>query len=120
MDIKPVNQINFDYNGKHYCLEYTRDSVVAMESAGFDPANYDTKRVTTCLQLWAGAFMAHHKTGKDRISDNVIEKLYKLIDNKEELLANLFKMYNATAEYVLLETEDNGDEGNVIKWTATM
>ena len=33
-DIKKVNQINFDYNGKHYCLEYTRETVKQMEAMG--------------------------------------------------------------------------------------
>lgn len=119
MDIKPVNQINFDYNGKHYCLEYTRDSIVAMENAGFDPNNFDSKRVTTCMQLWTGAFVANHKTGKDRVSDAIIEKLYKKLDNPEELLSTLFKMYNAATEYTLLARDDDGDEGN-IAWTTTM
>ena len=45
MDIKPVNQINFDYDGKHYCLEYTRDTVKQMEGAGF---TINVQRITRC------------------------------------------------------------------------
>ena len=36
-DIKTANCINFDYNGKHYCLEYSREAVKRMEAAGFKP-----------------------------------------------------------------------------------
>ena len=110
MDIKPVNQINFDYDGKHYCLEYTRDSVKQMESAGFSINDTGDKPATRIEQLWAGAFLANHK----RTSNNIIKELYVKMKDKEALLKKLSEMYNATLDYLL-----DDEEGNV-EWTATL
>ena len=85
MDIKPVNQINFDYNGKHYCLEYTRESVKQMEGAGFNIGDIDDKPATRIEQLWAGAFIANHR----RVSATIIRELYGKMKDKEALLKKL-------------------------------
>lgn len=114
MDIKPVNQINFDYDGKHYCLEYTRDTVKTMEGAGFTINDIDSKPATRVEQLWEGAFMANHR----RVSRTVVRELYGKMKDKDALLKKLAEMYNATLDYLLNDDED-GDEGNV-EWTATL
>ena len=114
MDIKPVNQINFDYDGKHYCLEYTRDTVKHMEAAGFTINDIDSKPATRIEQLWAGAFMANHR----RVSNTIVKELYGKMKDKDALLKKLAEMYNATLDYLLNDDED-GDEGNV-EWTATL
>ena len=110
MDIKPVNQINFDYDGKHYCLEYTRDTVKQMEGAGFTINDTGDKPATRIEQLWAGAFLANHK----RVSSTIIKELYDKMKDKDALLKKLAEMYNATLDYLL-----DDDEGNV-EWTATL
>lgn len=110
MDIKPVNQINFDYDGKHYCLEYNRDSVRQMEAAGFTTNDIEQKPQTRVEQLWTGAFLANHK----RVSNTVIKELYGKMKDKDALLKKLAEMYNATLDYLL-----DDDEGNV-EWTATL
>ena len=110
MDIKPVNQINFDYEGKHYCLEYTRDTVRQMEAAGFTPNDIDQKPQTRIEQLWVGAFQANHK----RVSITIIKEIYSKMKNKDDLLKKLSEMYNSTLDYLL-----DDDEGNV-EWTATL
>ena len=114
MDIKPVNQINFDYNGKHYCLEYTRDTVKQMEAAGFTVNDIDSKPATRIEQLWAGAFMANHR----RVSNTIIRELYGKMKDKDALLKKLAEMYNSTLDYLLNDADDD-DEGNV-EWTATL
>lgn len=114
MDIKPVNQINFDYNGKHYCLEYTRDTVKMMEGAGFTINDIDSKPATRIEQLWAGAFMANHR----KVSNTIVKELYGKMKDKDALLKKLAEMYNATLDY-LLPDKDEDDEGNV-EWTATL
>jgi len=112
MDIKPVNQINFDYNGKHYCLEYTRATVKQMEASGFNMNDMGDKPATRIEQLWAGAFLANER----KTSSKVIEELYKKMKDKEALLQKLSEMYNNTLNYLL---PDEDDEGN-IEWTATL
>lgn len=107
-----ANQINFDYNGRHYCLEYTRDSVKQMEAAGFNVNDLGDKPATRIEQLWAGAFLANER----RTSQNVIKELYDKMKDKDALLRKLVEMYQATLMYLM---PDEDDQGNV-EWTATM
>lgn len=113
MENKSVNQINFDYNGKHYCLEYTPESVKQMEANGFNINDLGDKPATRIEQLWAGAFLANHRRNT---SNTIIQELYKKMKDKEKLLQKLSEMYNNTLNYLL---PDEDDEGNV-DWTATL
>lgn len=114
MDNTATNKINFEYNGKKYCLEYTRTTVKQMEAAGFTASDIGDKPATRLEQLWAGAFLANHK----KVSQNVISELYGKMKDKEALLQKLAEMYNNTLNY-LLPDPDEDDEGNV-EWTATL
>ena len=107
-----VNQINFDYNGKHYCLEYTPETIKRMEAAGFTLNDFGDHPATRTEQLWAGSFMANCS----KVSSNVIKELYGKMKDKESLVSSLIEMYNNTLSY-LMDPED--DEGNV-EWTATL
>lgn len=111
-EIKPVNQINFDYNGKHYCLEYTREAVKRMEAAGFKPGESGLTPLLELDMLWAGSFYKNHRG----VSSRVIEELLDKMTNKDKLLEALRTMVAETYES-LMENEDN--EGNV-EWTATL
>ena len=113
MDINTVNQINFDYNGKHYCLEYTPETVKQMESSGFKLSDMGDMPATRIEQLWAGAFLANHRRNT---SHTIIKELYKKMKDKETLLQKLTEMYNNALAYLL---PDEDDEGNV-EWTATL
>jgi len=112
-DIQKVNQINFEYNGKAYCLEYTPETIKQMEASGFNISEIGEKPATRIEQLWTGAFLAHHRKA---IGDGVAMKILKAMKEREKLLTTLTKMYNATLEYLL---PDEDDEGNV-EWTATL
>jgi hypothetical protein len=112
MDIKTPNQINFEYNGKHYCLEYTPNSVKQMEASGFNINDLGDKPATRIEQLWAGAFLENHR----RTSATIIKDLYGKMKDKEALLGKLSEMYNNALAYLL---PDEDDEGNV-EWTATL
>ena len=112
MDIKPVNQINFTYNGKNYNLEYTPDTIKQMEAAGFNISDIGDKPATRIEQLWAGAFLANHR----KVSSTVVKELYGKMKDKEKLLQKLSEMYNNTLNYLM---PDEDDEGNV-DWTASL
>ena len=107
-----ANQINFDYNGRHYCLEYTRESVKQMEAAGFSISDIGDKPATRIEQLWAGAFLAHER----RTSANVIRELYDKMKDKEALLQKLSEMYQNTLKYLMPDEDDSGN----VEWTATL
>ena len=100
--------MKFTYNDKEYCLEYTRETIKQMEAAGFKTSDIGELPATRIEQLWAGAFLAHERM----VSNTVIEKMYKQMKNKEQLLQKLTEMYNSALTYLM------DDEGNV-EWTVT-
>ena len=110
-DIQKVNQIDFDYNGKHYCLEYTLDTIKQMEAAGFNRNDVSDKPASSIELLWNGAFLANCR----RTSNTIIKELYGKMKDKEKLLETLTRMYDNTLNNLLPED----DEGNV-EWTATL
>lgn len=112
-DIQKTNKIEFEYNGKAYCLEYTPDTIKRMEANGFKINEIGDMPATRLEQLWAGAFLAHHRKA---VGDGTAEKLLGRMQRREELMKKLVEMYNNTLEYLL---PDEDDEGNV-DWTATL
>ena len=112
-DIKTVNQINFDYNGKHYCLEYNREAVKRMEAAGFKPGESGATPMIELDMLWAGAFYKNHRKTSSRVIEEILDKM----KDKVKLLETLRNMVAET--YNSLMDEDEDDEGNV-EWTATI
>jgi hypothetical protein len=112
-DIKTANCINFDYNGKHYCLEYSREAVKRMEAAGFKPGESGTTPLIELDMLWAGAFYKNHRKESSRVIEQILDKM----KDKAKLLEALRNMVAET--YNSLMDEDEGDEGNV-ESTATL
>jgi len=112
-DIKKINAIEFDYDGKHYCLEYTPDTIKTMENHGFNISEIGDKPATRIEQLWTGAFLANHRKAA---GDGIAMKIFGKMKNREALLRKLTEMYNNTLEYLL---PDEDDEGNV-EWTTTL
>lgn len=111
-DINRVNQINFDYMGKHYCLEYTPESIKQMESAGFSINDFQDKPATRIEQLWAGAFLANNR----RTSNTIIREIYKQMKDREKLVQALTEMYMNTLNYLMPDEEESGN----VEWTATL
>lgn len=105
-------QLIFTFEDKEYTLEYTRRSVAEMEKKGFIASNITDKPMTTLPDLFAGAFLAHHRFVKRDVIDNIYFKLTK----KEDLIAKLAEMYNEPIMALVEEPEE--DKGNV-NWTAT-
>ncbi len=106
-----AKQINFDYEGKHYCLEFTRNSITTLEKRGFVIDDIDRKPVTVLPALFAGAFLAHHPWVKKEIIDKIFEKM----PNKNELFGKLAEMYNEPLETLMDGPEET--EGNMT-WDA--
>ena len=116
MDIKPVNAICFEENGKKYCLEYDRDAVLRMEGAGFKPGESGEKPLMELNMLWAGAFYKNHRN----VSSSLIEKLLNSRTNKRKLLEKLRDMFSETYNSIFNDdVEGEDDEGNA-NWTATL
>lgn len=105
-------QLNFEYKGTAYCLEYTRASVKFMEqNMGFNPNDVQDKLMTRLPQLFRGAFIAHHPDTKYKVMDAI----YDTMDDKMGLFKCLMEMYNDP--YTQMLESPKGEEGNVTKWT---
>ena len=107
-----AKQIIFTYEGKDYTLEYTRRTIRQMEDEGFIARNIDDRPMTLLPALFAGAFKAHHRF----VKQDVIDKIYAAMPNKEELISKLAEMYNEPIMSLMDEPEDT--EGNV-DWMAS-
>lgn len=105
-------QLNLTYEGKDYCLEYTRKSVEAMEKNGFIASDINDKPMTVLPALFKGAFIANHRF----VKDDVIEGIYSKLTNKVDLIGKLSEMYNEPIMALFDEPEES--EGNV-EWTAS-
>lgn len=85
-----AKQIVFTYEDKEYTLEFTRRTVKQMEDEGFVAQDIDRKPMTLLPALFAGAFKAHHRF----VKQDVIDKIYAGMPNKDELIGKLAEMYN--------------------------
>ena len=107
-----AKQLSFTYQGKEYCLEYTRKSVETMERNGFVASDIENKPMTTLPALFAGAFLANHRFVKQEVIDAIFAKMH----NKGELIGKLAEMYNEPIMTLIDEPDEA--EGN-LDWTAS-
>lgn len=104
--------LEFTYGDKDYTLEFTRRTVTEMERRGFIASEITDKPMSTLPELFAGAFLAHHRFAKREVIDEIFSKL----KNKDELIGKLAEMYNEPIQTLVEEPEE--DEGN-LDWTAS-
>lgn len=105
-----AEKIEFNYLGTDYVLEYTRKTIRDMEARGFVINEIDTKPMTRIPQLWAGAFLCHHKREKEER----INEIFNLMADRDELVKKLVEMYYS-AMSTLIE-EEEVDESKKIHW----
>jgi len=94
-------------NDVEYTLEFTRKTVSTLEKQGFILSDIAEKPMTTLPELFAGAFLAHHRY----VKREVIDSIYDNMPNKEDLIKRLAEMYNEPIEAFIAEPEES--EGNV-------
>ena len=104
--------LTFEYEGETYTLEFTRRTVSEMERNGFVANNIDLKPMTVLPQLFAGAFLAHHRF----VKNSTIEEIYSKMTHKEALIGKLAEMYNEPIMALVAEPEES--KGNV-DWAAS-
>lgn len=104
--------IKFNYNGRDYCLEFTKRTVQEMDRMGFVAKNWEDHPGTVLPQLWSGAFLANNR----KTTEATKEEIYANIVDKEGLIEKLIEMYNEPLDKLLEEPPEDA-EGNV-KWEA--
>ena len=103
-------QLNFEYNGIKYTLEYTRKSVEQMEREGFVAEDIQTKPMSMLPTLFAGAFKAHHRFVKREVIDEIFSKM----TNKGDLIGKLAEMYN---EPIMALIDEPAESSENLTWT---
>ena len=107
-----AKQLKLTYEGQDYTLEFTRKSIEKMEQAGFVISDVQSKPVSTLPTLFAGSFLAHHRW----VKQDVIDKIYAEIPNKEDFMGKLVEMYAEPIE--ALFDEPKGDAEKNAQWEA--
>lgn len=107
-----AKQLNFEYKGKEYTLEYTRESVKQMEREGFVASDMASKPMNTLPKLFAGAFKAHHRFD---VKQKEIDEIFELFTNKSALVEKLAEMFAEPMEALM---DNDNSEGNAIAWEA--
>ena len=108
--------LSFEYEGRQYTLEYTRDTVRQLERQGLVADEISQKPNLYIPELWAGAFLAHHRW----VKRTKIDEIYAHMGNKAALISKLVEMYRQPLVELLGGDDDDeaaGDEGNVVEWT---
>ena len=104
-----MDRIKFDYNGSHYELGYSRESVKQIEAQGFSLEKLTSQPVTMIPLLFYGAFALNHRGIKRKQVDEIWDKI-----KSEDLVQVLTEMYSETVSDLLgLDGESNP---NPIVW----
>ena len=103
-------QLNFEYKGINYTLEFTRRTVEQMEKEGFVADDVKRMPMTALPTLFAGAFKAHHRLVKREVIDAIYEKM----TDKAGLIAALAAMYNEPLLALLDEPTESSEN---FTWT---
>jgi len=83
MEKSNKTRIEFDYEGKHYVLEYTAASLKKMERNGVKFSKLDDMIFTAPEVLFEGAFYANHpNTDKKKIRE-IYRSLKRTADDEE-------------------------------------
>ena len=103
-------QLNFEYKGTKYTLEFTRRTVEQMEREGFVADDLKAKPVSMLPTLFAGAFKAHHRY----VKPDVIDEIYSKMTNKADLIGKLAEMYN---EPIMALIDEPVESSENLTWT---
>lgn len=104
-------KINLTYNGVDYTLEYNRMAVKALENNGFVYEEFTRKPMSNIEMAFAGAFIKNHR----KVSQNVIDEIFRKCSNKEGLVETISTMITECYDSLMEEPDEN--EGN-ISWEA--
>lgn len=101
-------KIDLTYQGEKYTLEYNRMAVKMLESNGFELETFIKKPMSNVEMAFAGAFIKNHR----KVSQTIIDNIYKSCPDKEGLIQTLITMISECYDSLMSEPE-NSDEGNV-------
>lgn len=104
-----MDRIKFDYNGSHYELGYSRESVKQIEAQGFSIDKLTEQPATMIPLLFYGAFALNHRGIKRKLVDEIWEKI-----KGGDIITALVEMYSATISDLM--GADGESDPNQIVW----
>ena len=104
--------ITFDYNGKHWVLEFNARTAKEVQQSGFSASDVADKSLVMLPLLWHGAFLMHHRGERAKTIDDML----LLMGDRMSLFEKLLDMYNEPVEALIDEPED---ESVKVNWTAS-
>lgn len=108
-----MKQLSFEYEGAKYTLAFDRKTVQTLSRAGFDPESVTKQPAIGIPMLFRGAFMVHHRN----IKQDLVDKIYSTIINRDQLVAKLLEMYYDPIKELIEDPEEVEDEKKVT-WEA--
>lgn len=99
-------KINLTYKDVPYVLEYSRESIRALEKSGLSIEDFLAKPMSNIELAFAGAFIKNHR----KIKSELVEEIFASCKGKDKLVAALVQMIQES--YESLFEEPTGDEGN--------
>ena len=99
-----AKQINLEYDGVKYTLEYTRKSVETIEREGFMLNDVESKPGTMIPLLICGAYLHHHPS----LSESKIMEIHENLGNKYAFVKALVEMYSEPLEVLVSDEGKNG------------
>lgn len=118
-----AKHIEFDYEGEHYELFYTKATVKRLEQSGFTREDITEKPINGVMALFEGAFWADPNLKHRQMKRSEIEKIYTLLrkgsskkgadGENETLVGRLLELFNQPYKDLL---EDDEDDESLIVW----
>lgn len=108
---KPLEYIDFEYNGSTYIMEFSRRTLEVLENQmGVNVAETirGNVKITDLPKIFKCSLLMHHA----RMNPGVSDMLYEMMPNKGELLPALVELMAVAANSVFEEPE----EGKVTGW----
>lgn len=105
-----AKELNFTYEGKDYTLGFSKNTIRQMESNGFVANEINDKPATVLPDLFAGAFLLHHRF----VKPEVIEAIYAKLPDKDKLIKALGEMFSEPIEDLMAEPENPKEN---VSWT---
>ena len=103
-----MQNIKFEYEGKAYCLCYTRESISQIEAQGFNITEIQSKAQNMVPLLFYGAFFKNHRGIKRKLVDEIWSHI-----KSPEILEALIEMYSDTIDDLM---EGDPDDPKRIVW----
>ena len=106
-----AKKVEFEIDDTQYTLEFSRRTQTTMERNGFRIDQLGDQPQTMIPMLFRGAFIMHHP----RIKEEEVNRIYKLLGDKEELIKALVDCYSDTTATLFDEPEEDSKK---VQWRA--